>query len=367
MPIAGGVDVTLRVLVEGASSDGKRYLTYEQMGYTSAQSHVIRRAFNRSSGMAVVGGTTGSGKSTTLQNTIEYLIERYPTRKYRTLEDPVEYEIRGASQTSVSSSSAKGEDDVATLYNRALSAILRADPDFVMIGEIRNRSTADLAIKAATTGHQVATTLHTQSWASIYSRFANMGFSYSELAQEGIFVLLMVQRLVPILCQNCRIPFSEAVNMYKHDNEFIELRERLVRAVGEDYLDRIFLENKKGCEYCLTTSSAGIAGREVCAEVALVDEAICEAVQTGRISEIEKVWRMRRATDDLRVIDPDTMGEGWKMAEIALAKMLHGKCSPVHIEHLFCLVDDIVQYGMTVENQKGISVEAEACVRASGM
>ena len=147
----------------------------------------------RPQGIILATGPTGSGKTTTLYSLLQH--DATPEKNYVTIEDPVEYEIRGASQVEVDSA-----DKVN--FSKALRSILRHDPDVVMIGEIRDHETADTAIKAAMTGHLVFSTLHTNTSAGVVTRLIDMGVEPFLVA--ATLRLSVAQRLIRKLCPACR-------------------------------------------------------------------------------------------------------------------------------------------------------------------
>jgi len=191
LPTKYGERVTMRLLAVQTDS-----LTLENLGFDSTHKRMIESFLRRIQGLMIMTGPTGSGKTTTLYAAIRMLLEE---RKVNiiTIEDPIEYEISGIAQCEVDSG-----DKVS--FAKALRSILRHDPDVVMIGEIRDKETADVAIKAALTGHMVLGTLHTNSAAATVTRLIDMGVEPYLVA--AALRLAVAQRLLRRLCLHCRIP-----------------------------------------------------------------------------------------------------------------------------------------------------------------
>ena len=160
-PVVWGEQVVIRLLDKSGTS-----LKLEDMGYTGRALHTIREGLKRSSGMVLTSGPTGSGKSTSMYALIQEIID--DTINIVTLEDPVEYKIQNVNQIQVN-------PDVGLTFATGLRSILRQDPDVIMVGEIRDKETANLAVQAALTGHLVFSTLHTNSAAGILPRLLDMG------------------------------------------------------------------------------------------------------------------------------------------------------------------------------------------------
>jgi type IV pilus assembly protein PilB len=189
LPTQFGESVVLRVLDQSAVG-----LELDQLGLPPAMLAVVRDLIARPNGIFIVTGPTGSGKTTTLYSCLKILNQ--PATKILTVEDPVEYEIDGVMQVGVNP--AAGLD-----FARSLRAFLRQDPDVVMVGEIRDAETAQIAIQAALTGHLVLATLHTNDAPGAITRLVDMGVEPYLLAATITGVL--AQRLVRRLCPHCRV------------------------------------------------------------------------------------------------------------------------------------------------------------------
>jgi type II secretory ATPase GspE/PulE/Tfp pilus assembly ATPase PilB-like protein len=191
LPIMDGEKVVMRILDESA-----RALTLEELGFTGHALETIVRNLHKPHGMTLVTGPTGSGKSTTLYSILSLL--NTPGVNISTVEDPVEYRVGGVNQTQVNSKT-------GMTFAAGLRALLRQDPNIIMVGEIRDGETADLAVQAALTGHVVLSTLHTNNAATTLPRLLDMGLEAFLIASTVNTVI--GQRLVRRLCQVCRIGF----------------------------------------------------------------------------------------------------------------------------------------------------------------
>ncbi|WP_051149892.1 ATPase, T2SS/T4P/T4SS family [Methylohalobius crimeensis] len=192
LPTKHGERMTLRLLLAVQTGN----LTLDKLGFADVHLQTLETFLRRSQGMLILTGPTGSGKTTTLYAAMRILL-RERDLNIITVEDPIEYEIDGVAQSEVDSA-----DKVS--FAKALRSILRHDPDVVMIGEIRDRETADVAIKASLTGHLVLSTLHTNAAAATLTRLIDMGVEPYLVAAS--MRLAIAQRLVRWLCRHCRIP-----------------------------------------------------------------------------------------------------------------------------------------------------------------
>lgn len=195
MPTAYGEKVVLRILEKSGGAP-----TFEELGLIGKQQTIFKEHMQAPSGIILITGPTGSGKSTTLFAALSQL--NTPDVNISTLEDPIEYEIDGVSQTQV-------HPEIGLTFAAGLRNMLRQDPDIIMIGEIRDRDTAELAIHASLTGHLVLSTLHTNDAVGAIPRLVDMGIDAFLLTAS--LRLLVAQRLVVRLCQKCKqeIPLSD--------------------------------------------------------------------------------------------------------------------------------------------------------------
>lgn len=229
------------------------------LGYLDRQQSAIELMKRRPTGVNIIAGPTGSGKSTTLQRTLGALIKESHGRKHViTVEDPPEYPIPGAVQTPVTN--AETEEDRSRAFQSAIKACMRLDPDVIMIGEIRDTPSARLAIQASMTGHQVWTTLHANGAFAIIDRLLDLGVTIESLSDHSIITGLICQRLVKVLCPHCKVKLIETMERYT------ETQRRRVAAVVED-IERVYVTGN-GCAHCWNTGSNG---RTVVAETITTD------------------------------------------------------------------------------------------------
>ncbi|MBI2104233.1 MAG: Flp pilus assembly complex ATPase component TadA [Candidatus Omnitrophica bacterium] len=245
LPITHGSKAVLRLLDKANLSIG-----LDHLGFLPQSIEQFKAAVQRPHGMILVTGPTGSGKSTTLYSVLTQLNQ--PTRNLITIEDPVEYQIEGITQVQI-------RPEAGLTFASGLRALLRQSPDIVMIGEIRDFETADIAMKASLTGQLVLSTLHTNDAASAVTRLIDMGVEPFLVASS--VSLIEAQRLVRKLCAKCRQPFSPSP----------ALLERLgVRpSKGTTFFEA------KGCRLCHGT---GYRGRMGIIEVFEVDERVRELI-----------------------------------------------------------------------------------------
>jgi type IV pilus assembly protein PilB len=250
LPTQFGESVVLRVLDQSAVQ-----LDLAQLTMPAPIEGAVRDIIRRPNGIFVVTGPTGSGKTTTLYSCLKEL--NAPDVKILTVEDPVEYEIDGIMQVPVNYAA-----DLS--FARALRAFLRQDPDIVMVGEIRDLETAQIAIQASLTGHLVLSTLHTNDAAGAVTRLTDMGIEPFLLASTLEAVL--AQRLVRRLCPECRVPYEPS--------DALLTTAGLTRA---DLGGRPFFQ-PKGCPVC---HQAGYRGRLGIFELLTVDDELRELVVSG--------------------------------------------------------------------------------------
>ncbi len=233
-----GENIVLRVLTETA-----RPLSLEELGFTHANLSIVQTAIKQPHGMVLVTGPTGSGKTTTLYSLLNIL--NTSKVKICTIEDPVEYGIHRVSQIQVNT-------QTGLTFAKGLRALLRHDPNVIMVGEIRDKETAEIGIHSALTGHLVLSTLHTNDAPSAIPRFLDMGAEAYLLAST--INIVIAQRLVRQICQTCIVdyqPPSEVVN-------------ELARQLGKTDLNQKYYRGK-GCDECGQTGYKGRIGvYEVC-------------------------------------------------------------------------------------------------------
>jgi general secretion pathway protein E len=248
VPTVFGESVVLRIL-DREHLD----LNFERLGFESDLVERFRRLLSQPHGIVLVTGPTGSGKTTTLYTALTELST--PDRKVLTIEDPVEYQLGGVNQVQV-------KPQIGLSFASALRSFLRQDPDIMMVGEIRDLETAEIAVQAALTGHLILSTLHTNDAASAVTRLLDMGVEDYLLTStiNGV----AAQRLVRTLCPNCREPYEPIP----------ELIEKLGLARLSDR-QPLQLHRAVGCDNC---NHSGYRGRSAIVEVLNVDDHIRQAI-----------------------------------------------------------------------------------------
>ncbi len=202
MPSIFGEDAVLRVLDKESMSEKFRSLTLDVVGFSDDDLKKFRRYIAEPYGMVLVTGPTGSGKTTTLYAALNEI--KTDEDKIVTIEDPVEYQIRGVTQIPVN-------EKKGLTFARGLRSILRHDPDKIMVGEIRDVETAQIAIQSALTGHLVFTTVHANNVVDVLGRFLNMGVeAYNFVSALNC---ILAQRLVRVICEACKkpVPYSDGI------------------------------------------------------------------------------------------------------------------------------------------------------------
>jgi type IV pilus assembly protein PilB len=234
MPTAHGEDAVIRILDKEQINEAFRDLRLDVVGFAEEDLRKFRRYIAEPYGMVLVTGPTGSGKTTTLYAALNEI--RNEEDKIITIEDPVEYQLHGITQIPVN-------EKKGLTFARGLRSILRHDPDKIMVGEIRDTETAQIAIQAALTGHLVFTTVHANNVIDVIGRFLNMGVEPYNFVSSLNCVL--AQRLIRMLCKVCRRPYRPS------DDELIESGLR-----PEQHRDRIFYKSV-GCDACNHTGYRG--------------------------------------------------------------------------------------------------------------
>src|SRR3954470_10139424 len=276
LPTVYGEKIVIRILDKGALSG-----SIDQLGMDDYTLSTFKKAVDAPHGMILVTGPTGSGKTTTLYSVLSEL--NSPQYNIVTVEDPVEYQLSGINQVAVKA-------DIGLGFAESLRSILRQDPDIVMIGEIRDNETADIAVKAALTGHQVLSTLHTNDAAGAISRLDDMGIEPFLIASSCI--LTCAQRLVRRICPNCK-----------------EERE-----AEQEVLDKLEIEagsttfyHGAGCERC---KRRGYQGRAAIIEVLPISETIRRLIIKRASAAVIKNQAIVEGMKSLRHVGIDKARQG---------------------------------------------------------
>src|SRR5688572_9134857 len=269
LPTMFGESVVMRVLDRGNVS-----LDLDKLGMREDDLASIRQLIHKPNGVCIVTGPTGSGKTTTLYSALRELND--PSSKLITAEDPVEYDIDGIIQCQI-------KTEIELTFGRILRAMLRQDPDVILVGEIRDHETAKIAIEAALTGHLVFSTLHTNDAPSSIARLLDLGLEpfLVTASIEGI----IAQRLVRKVCNNCRAEYTPSVEQLME----LELR-------PEDVEGKVFYYGK-GCEVCNNT---GYKGRQGLYEIMLLDDEMKDMIIAHASTQMLRHEAKKRGMATLR-------------------------------------------------------------------
>jgi len=263
VPVVQGEDAVLRLL----SSKSRQY-SLSDIGMASEDLAKIKENYQKPYGMILVTGPTGSGKTTTIYSVLKILNQR--EKNIATIEDPVEYEMKGINQIQVN-------QKTNLTFAAGLRSILRQDPDIIFVGEIRDEETADIAINSAMTGHLVLSTLHTNDAATSIPRLIDMKIEPFLIASTANIII--GQRLVRKICDSCRVSYTQE-------------RKELLKHISEAQIKKYFGDAReirayrgKGCKVCHET---GYVGRIGVFEVLLVTDTIKDLITNKENAEIIK-------------------------------------------------------------------------------
>jgi general secretion pathway protein E/type IV pilus assembly protein PilB len=258
LPTLHGEKIVMRLLSKDATS-----IDIEKLGMSEKQLKDFLHCIKKPHGILLISGPTGSGKTTTLYATLKLLNKQ--TTNILTIEDPIEYTLEGINQVQV-------KEDIGLSFADALRSFLRQDPDIIMLGEIRDNKTAQMAIRAALTGHLVLSTIHTNSaWGTI-ARLNDMGVPPYLLA--GTMNMTAAQRLVRILCPECKqeVPLK---------NEMLPPGYIPPRGICVQFLP-------VGCEHCHYT---GYKGRKAIYEIIPIDNELAECIKNQQYTHVEQLFK----------------------------------------------------------------------------
>ncbi|MEX1024272.1 MAG: ATPase, T2SS/T4P/T4SS family [Planctomycetota bacterium] len=272
LPVVGGEKAVMRILDQSGAAT-----TLDDLGFEPSCLSDFRAGISSAYGMVLVTGPTGSGKSTTLYSAVKEIST--PEINVITVEDPVEYQMEGINQVPVNPKR-------GLTFAGALRSILRQDPDVVLVGEIRDKETAEIAIKAALTGHLVLSTLHTNDAPSAVTRLIDMGIDPFMVSSS--LVSVAAQRLVRRLCKYCRVPLEIEVHSMEH----------LGVSAEEVQGATLFEPEKNGCSRC----SNGYRGRLAILEVLQMTSEIKRLVIQGKSAAELKVEALAGGMMSLRQV-----------------------------------------------------------------
>ena len=293
-PSYGGFEMSLRLLYNDASDNQ----TLESLGFTPHQDNAMRFLRRLPHGINLIGGPTGSGKSTSLQRTLRLLgSECGHTKRILTVEDPPEY-IIGAGVVQTPVTNADTEEERGKKFRAAIRSAMRRDPNVLMVGEVRDLASADLAFQASMTGHQVWTTLHVNGAFASLDRLENLGIAASILYDPSIVTGLISQRLLKRLCDGCKEPFGRVRDRYS-----LAEQNRIMRATKVEDL----CVKGAGCEKC---GGEGTVGRIAVVEIVITDHKIMSFLRNGDKMAAIDYWRSEQGGKTLLDNAIDRMNEG---------------------------------------------------------
>ena len=272
LPTLYGESVVIRILDRSNLN-----VNLEKMGFPKQELEQFQKLIHKPYGKLLVTGPTGSGKTTTLYGALQNI--NTPDKKIITIEDPVEYQIRGINQIHV-------KPQIGLDFASGLRSIVRQDPDVIMVGEIRDAQTADVAIQAALTGHLVFSTVHTNDAAGAITRLLDMGVENYLISSALLGIL--AQRLVRVICRTCIEP--------------IEVAPALIAEIDNPGQDSIKAFHGKGCKECNHT---GFRGRAGIYELLVVDETVRQLILTKATSQTIRESARKKGMTTLRE-------DGWK-------------------------------------------------------
>lgn len=266
MPSIHGEDAVLRILDKESLSEQFRQLRLDVLGFSERELNRLRRFIREPYGMVLVTGPTGSGKTTTLYAALSEI--KSDEDKIITIEDPIEYQLRGITQVPVN-------EKKGLTFARGLRSILRHDPDKIMVGEIRDNETAQIAIQSSLTGHLVFTTVHANNVVDVLSRFLNMGVEpYNFVSALNC---ILAQRLVRVICGSCKRPLQSSAEMLEESG------------LDPSAWRGLALYEGAGCAHCNQT---GYRGRTAIGELLALSDPIRELILGKRpSSEIRSAAR----------------------------------------------------------------------------
>jgi type II secretory ATPase GspE/PulE/Tfp pilus assembly ATPase PilB-like protein len=283
LPCKYGEKIVIRVL-DKSNLD----LDLSQLGFDPQIEGMIETLIHKPQGMILVTGPTGSGKTTTLYSILNRL--KSPTKNVVTLEDPVEYELLADKHDETGITQVPMNSKIGMDFAAGLRATLRQDPDIIMVGEIRDKETSEIAMKASLTGHMVLSTLHSNDTFSTMLRLKDIGVELYLISATVTFIL--AQRLVRLLCKECRQPYQLHARAIKHmfeDDDTVPGDLTLYRA--------------KGCPACL---GSGYRGRAAIVEMMVMDDEIKEFINTrmdykniSAFMKMKKIKSLRKSGMDM--------------------------------------------------------------------
>ena len=279
VPTSWGESVVMRLLYRSSV-----LMSFEQLGLEGKKLETVESLTRRPHGIILVTGPTGSGKTTSLYAALQRI--NLPDKKIITIEDPVEYQIQGINQIQVNTR-------VDLTFANGLRSILRQDPDVILVGEIRDRETADISMNASLTGHLVFSTLHTNDSVSAVTRLADMEVEPFLIAST--LSAVVAQRLVRVLCARCK-------------EQYVPIDEELSRiGLAREECPEGKIYRAKGCQECMET---GFSGRIAIFEILIIDDQFKNTILTHPDSATLKEKALRSGLVTLRMDGADKVARG---------------------------------------------------------
>lgn len=302
-PQVDGSVMVLRLLY----NDTANSTDIRELGYSDEGNESINLMKRRPTGINIIAGPTGSGKSTTLQRTLLSIHkECRGTKHIITVEDPVEYPMAGIVQTPVANAHTELERSAA--FQTAIKAAMRLDPNIIMVGEMRDLPTAKVSVQAAMTGHQVWTTVHANDAFAIIDRMIDLGIPINIMTDPSIITGLICQRLLKVLCPACKVPLAMPSSQQRYQAQ------ELKRIMSSPIDISAAHVHGPGCQVC---NGTGIKGRTCVFEVVVPDFALMRLLRRGDRDEAVAYWRSRG---------------GQSMLQCAIQKINEGICDPFQAE-----------------------------------
>ncbi|KKQ27823.1 MAG: Type II secretion system protein E [Candidatus Magasanikbacteria bacterium GW2011_GWC2_37_14] len=279
IPVYDGEKVVMRLLHEG-----QKPLSLDQLGFLPGPRKLVEQAIEKPHGMILVTGPTGSGKTTTLYSLLGILNQ--PDVNISTIEDPIEYHVKGINQSQINT-------QVGFTFAVGLRAFLRQDPDIIMVGEIRDQETAEIAIHAAMTGHLVLSTLHTNDAPTTLPRLLDMGIAPFLLAFTAN--IIVAQRLVRKICENCKKEYQLQKNAIAELEKLFDIKQIKTLFEGqniklnskEDKLESITFYHGEGCRRC---GNSGHKGRIGIYEILEINKDIAQKINERANADVIKKY-----------------------------------------------------------------------------
>ncbi|MDH4330303.1 MAG: GspE/PulE family protein [Candidatus Moranbacteria bacterium] len=317
-PVVGGEKVVLRILEKGG-----KVLELEELGLLGRNNEILTEAIKENNGIILMTGPTGSGKSTTLYALLQIINNE--ERNIVTLEDPVEYSVEGINQSQI-------KPEIGYTFSSGLRSILRQDPNVIMVGEIRDAETAELAIHASLTGHLVFSTLHTNDAIGSVVRLVDMGIEPFLLASS--LRVLAAQRLVRKICQKCKTEEKLPTEFYGKIKTLVhEIEDSEIKKYGIDLSKGIKFYYGAGCEECGNT---GLKGRLAIYECFNVDNDARDA-----ITSTDRDRALRNVSNKQKMLS---------MKQDGILKALLGMTTLAEVERI---TEGSLTVGGAVEDDKG--------------